>query len=129
MWNQVYDPFNNTTASTIAAALPVVTLLVLIASNKVKAHVAAIVTPRTRPVYWRMISIWHCLYTSILQLPDDATSRQLLRMFVDTPWAETTLPVHSLSLDLLPEPASSTKDAVRAYCKTYIEPKLNELLE
>jgi lactate permease len=43
MWNQVYDPFNNTTASTIAAALPVVTLLVLIASNKVKAHIAAIV--------------------------------------------------------------------------------------
>jgi lactate permease len=43
MWNQVYDPFSNTTASTIAAALPVVTLLVLIASNKVKAHIAAIV--------------------------------------------------------------------------------------
>jgi lactate permease len=43
MWNQVYDPLNNTTASTIAAALPVVTLLVLIASNKVKAHIAAIV--------------------------------------------------------------------------------------
>jgi lactate permease len=43
MWNQVYDPFNNTTASTIAAALPVVILLVLIASNKVKAHIAAIV--------------------------------------------------------------------------------------
>jgi lactate permease len=42
MWSQVYDPFNNTTASTIAAALPVVTLLVLIASNKVKAHIAAI---------------------------------------------------------------------------------------
>jgi lactate permease len=43
MWNQVYDPLNNATASTIAAALPVVTLLVLIASNKVKAHIAAIV--------------------------------------------------------------------------------------
>src|SRR6185312_248579 len=43
MWNQVYNPFNNTTLSTIAAALPVVTLLVLIASNKVKAHWAAIV--------------------------------------------------------------------------------------
>jgi lactate permease len=42
MWSQVYDPFNNSTASTIAAALPVVTLLVLIASNKVKAHIAAI---------------------------------------------------------------------------------------
>jgi lactate permease len=42
MWNQVYNPFGNATLSTIAAALPVVTLLVLIASNKVKAHVAAI---------------------------------------------------------------------------------------
>jgi len=43
MWNQVYNPFGSTTASTIAAALPVVTLLLLIASNKVKAHIAAIV--------------------------------------------------------------------------------------
>jgi len=43
MWNQVYNPFNNSVLSTIAAALPVVTLLVLIASNKVKAHIAAIV--------------------------------------------------------------------------------------
>ena len=29
MWTQVYNPFNNATLSTIAAALPVVTLLVL----------------------------------------------------------------------------------------------------
>src|SRR5690242_19637795 len=43
MWNQVYNPFGNTLLSTIAAALPVVTLLVLIASNKVKAHWAAII--------------------------------------------------------------------------------------
>src|SRR5258708_4058526 len=43
MWNQVYDPFNNTVLSTIAAALPVVTLLALIASGKVKAHIAAVV--------------------------------------------------------------------------------------
>jgi lactate permease len=43
MWNQVYNPLGSTTLSTIAAALPVVTLLVLIASNKVKAHIAAIV--------------------------------------------------------------------------------------
>ena len=42
MWNQVYNPFGNSALSTIAAALPVVTLLVLIASNKVKAHIAAI---------------------------------------------------------------------------------------
>src|SRR5690349_9334721 len=43
MWNQVYNPFNNVVFSTIAAAIPVVTLLVLIASGKVKAHIAAIV--------------------------------------------------------------------------------------
>ena len=43
MWNQHYDPFANQTLSTIAAALPVVTLLVLIASNKVKAHLAAVI--------------------------------------------------------------------------------------
>jgi lactate permease len=43
MWNQVYNPFNNATLSTIAAAIPVVTLLVLIASGKVKAHIAAII--------------------------------------------------------------------------------------
>jgi lactate permease len=43
MWNQIYNPLNNTFLSTCAAALPVVTLLVLIASNKVKAHIAAII--------------------------------------------------------------------------------------
>jgi lactate permease len=43
MWNQVYNPFGNATLSTIAAAIPVVTLLVLIASGKVKAHIAAII--------------------------------------------------------------------------------------
>ena len=43
MWNQVYNPFDNAVLSTIAAALPVVTLLALIASNKVKAPVAAII--------------------------------------------------------------------------------------
>ncbi|MET0222146.1 MAG: L-lactate permease, partial [Tardiphaga sp.] len=43
MWNQVYNPFNNSTLSTLVAAIPVVVLLVLIATNKVKAHVAAII--------------------------------------------------------------------------------------
>src|SRR4030095_3379102 len=42
MWDQVYNPLNNAALSTIAAAAPVVTLLVLIASGKVKAHIAAI---------------------------------------------------------------------------------------
>src|SRR5271169_3832614 len=43
MWDQVYNPLGNATLSTCVAALPVVTLLVLIASNKVKAHIAAVV--------------------------------------------------------------------------------------
>jgi lactate permease len=43
MWNQIYNPLDNAVLSTIAAALPVVVLLVLIASGKVKAHIAAIV--------------------------------------------------------------------------------------
>jgi lactate permease len=43
MWDQIYDPLNSKVLSTCAAALPVVTLLVLIASNKVKAHIAALV--------------------------------------------------------------------------------------
>src|SRR3569833_1783713 len=43
MWNQIYNPQGNAALSTIAAAVPVVTLLVLIASGKVKAHIAAII--------------------------------------------------------------------------------------
>ena len=34
MWNQIYNPLGSAALSTIAAALPVVTLLVLIASGK-----------------------------------------------------------------------------------------------
>ena len=43
MWQQVYNPFGNSVLSTVAAAIPVVTLLALIASGKVKTHIAAIV--------------------------------------------------------------------------------------
>ncbi len=43
MWSQIYNPFNSMVLSTIAAAIPVVTLLILIASGKVKAHLAAII--------------------------------------------------------------------------------------
>jgi lactate permease len=43
MWNQVYNPLGSAALSTIAAAVPVVTLLVLIASGRVKAHIAAII--------------------------------------------------------------------------------------
>src|SRR5712691_6754338 len=43
MWQQVYDPFGNSALSTIAAAVPVVTLLVLIATGAVKTHLAALI--------------------------------------------------------------------------------------
>src|SRR6201999_2351552 len=43
MWDQVYNPLNSAALSTIAAAVPVVTLLVMIASGRVKAHIAAII--------------------------------------------------------------------------------------
>ena len=43
MWNQVYNPLSSAALSTVAAAIPVVTLLVLIASGRVKAHIAAII--------------------------------------------------------------------------------------
>jgi lactate permease len=43
MWNQVYDPLNQQVLSTAVAAIPVVTLLVLLASGKVKAHISALI--------------------------------------------------------------------------------------
>ncbi|HVM77478.1 MAG TPA: L-lactate permease [Stellaceae bacterium] len=43
MWNQIYNPLGSEALSTIAAAVPVVTLLVLLASGKVKAHLAAVI--------------------------------------------------------------------------------------
>ena len=43
MWNQVYNPLSSEFLSTLAAAIPVVTLLVLLASGKVRAHFAALI--------------------------------------------------------------------------------------
>src|SRR5712672_773756 len=65
MWNQVYNPFNNALMSTIAAALPVVTLLVLIASNKVKAHIAAVIA----------LIVANCVAIFIFTLPADMSLR------------------------------------------------------
>src|SRR4051812_40006299 len=43
MWNQIYNPLGNEWLSTLVAAVPVVVLLALIASGKVKAHLAAVI--------------------------------------------------------------------------------------
>src|ERR1700751_4280063 len=43
MWNQGYDPLNQPALSTLMAAIPVVTLLVLLAYGKMQAHLAALV--------------------------------------------------------------------------------------
>jgi lactate permease len=40
-WQQVYDPFNNKILSTVVAAIPIILLLLMIATNKVKAYWAA----------------------------------------------------------------------------------------
>src|SRR5258705_3147136 len=65
MWNQVYNPFNNAFMSTIAAELPVVTLLVLIGSNKVKAHIAAVIA----------LIVANCVAIFIFTLPADMSLR------------------------------------------------------
>ncbi|WP_342151205.1 L-lactate permease [Methylorubrum sp. SB2] len=41
-WNQVYDPFGNQWVSTFVASLPVIALLGMIASGKIKVHIAAV---------------------------------------------------------------------------------------
>ena len=43
MWNQVYNPLESELLSTLVAAVPVVVLLVLIASGRVAAHLAAVI--------------------------------------------------------------------------------------
>jgi lactate permease len=80
VWNQVYNPFNNTTLSTIAAAIPVVTLLVLIASGRVKAHIAAIVAL----VLANLVAIW--LFTMPANLAIRASLLGIVSGFFPIGW-------------------------------------------
>ena len=43
MWSQVYNPLGNAALSTLVAAIPTILLLALIASGKMKIHLAAVV--------------------------------------------------------------------------------------
>ncbi len=42
-WAQNYDPFNNPAISVIVAAIPIVLLLAIIATNKITAHTASVI--------------------------------------------------------------------------------------
>ena len=41
LWTQIYNPFGNAVLSTLAAVIPICMLLGLIASGKVRVHIAA----------------------------------------------------------------------------------------
>jgi lactate permease len=43
MWEQNYNPLGNAALSTLAAAVPLITLLMLIASGRMKTHIAALI--------------------------------------------------------------------------------------
>src|SRR5260370_12440325 len=85
MWNQVYDPLANELLSTLVAAIPVVVLLVLIASGKVKAHVAAVVALAAAIV----IAIWG--FTMPTGLALRASVLGLVTGFFPTGWIGLTV--------------------------------------
>src|ERR1700742_2019711 len=68
MWDQVYNPLNHPALSTIAAAIPVITLLVLIASGRVKAHIAAIIA----------VIVTNLITIGIFHMPADMSARATL---------------------------------------------------
>lgn len=68
MWDQVYNPLNHPVLSPLAAAIPVITLLVLIASGKVKAHIAAIIA----------VIVTNLITIGIFHMPADMSARATL---------------------------------------------------
>lgn len=64
-WNQVYDPFGNAWLSTLAASLPVIALLGMIASGKVQAHIAAVLS----------LVLAFCVAVFLFGMPADLATR------------------------------------------------------
>ncbi|GJE15437.1 L-lactate permease [Methylobacterium marchantiae] len=67
-WNQVYDPFGSPWLSTLAASLPVIALLGMIASGKVKAHIAAVLS----------LVLAFCVAVFLFGMPADLATRASL---------------------------------------------------
>lgn len=85
-------------------------------------------TPKERPVYWRLLALWSCLYGVLVGLPPGASASQLHRLLLDSPWVEAAFPTFSCSSTLLPEVPEHTRQAVEGYCNTYVAPRFRELL-
>ncbi|KQP80578.1 MULTISPECIES: L-lactate permease [unclassified Methylobacterium] len=64
-WNQVYDPFGSPWLSTLAASLPVIALLGMIASGKVQAHIAAVLS----------LVLAFCVAVFLFGMPADLATR------------------------------------------------------
>src|ERR1700688_1414315 len=80
MWNQIYNPLGNAALSTVVAAIPVVTLLILIASGKVKAHFAAIIAQHLTNL------IAHFIFTMPEGMSSRATALGVVAGFFPIGW-------------------------------------------
>jgi hypothetical protein len=85
-------------------------------------------TPKTRPVYWRMLAIWQCLYGAILGINREASPSQLHRLLLESPWVEGLFPRFSCSLSFLPEAPEQTRNAIQTYLNIYAIPRVREFL-
>lgn len=85
-------------------------------------------TPATRPVYWRVLALWHCFYTMLCQTPAEASAQQLRHLLLHSPWTDAAFPTYAIEEHLRPEPEIDTRQAVRGYVLDHVYPGIRELL-
>lgn len=84
--------------------------------------------PRDRPVYWRILMLWHSLYSTLCQTQADSSSTQLRCFLFDSPWIEATIPLTAFALEELPETRDVTVLALQGYVRDHILATFRELL-